>query len=200
MRQGTRKHSIRNLTRCCGGLAVCVVVLAAAEATAESPNHEYLSLLRAPSQQMTPEEESAPDGFTSPTVVSAADFRNDGGSVGSQSFLFSGGYMSGGTGGCFMAPVYVPGDATITQLSGTVYDDDAASNVAVVLFRVQNYYGVVTPLGGISSAGHPLGLLNLSDTSIVEPLVTYPHHSYYLATCLDNPDQRIYSFRIYWTK
>ena len=181
-------------------VAACIIALAAMGAMAETPNEIYHAQEWEPPQQAVTEEGSGPEGFSSPTVVSGADFRSDGLNLDSYFVLFTGGYLFGSDSGCLMAPVYVPDGATISEIYGSVYDNDATYDVSVNFKRVDNYNGTVASLATMSSTGQNTSVQSISDLAITNPLVVYPTYSYYLTTCLNTSNQRLYNFRIYWTK
>jgi hypothetical protein len=146
---------------------------------------------------------TAPGGISaqaygSPLVIPAADFtpRTTGELY---NFLYEGGYTKGGY-GCVMAPAYLPNGATVFWAYASVYDNDSAGGVRVYIRRVDNFDGTVEALSYMFTdvAEASAALQRLSDSSIDEPVVLYPNYSYYVLTCLDSDQTRLYSVRIYY--
>jgi len=134
-------------------------------------------------------------------VVPAAEFESDGFLPDSRFFPFGGGYFQGGSGayGCMVAPVYLPNGATIVEFFASVYDNDASAFIEVRLRRVDNFAGGTDTLGSAATtgAGAFAGIQVISESTIDQPVVSYPNYSYYLTVCLASADIRLYSVRIY---
>lgn len=169
-----------------------------ADVMAESSNIAYMEGIQEPSQSFPPDNDLVSRGFWTPTVVSAASFRSDGLNLDAGFFPFTGGYLYGSESGCYMAPVYLPQGATVTQINGSFYDN-STSNITANLNRVDNYTGVVTAMAGLATDGESTSIQNEVDITISEPAVLYPNFSYYITVCLNDGNTRVYSFRIYWT-
>lgn len=138
--------------------------------------------------------------YSSPLVIPAAAFSSDGDAEGTYYFWFSGGYVSGtGTYGCIKAPAYLPNGATVTEVYASVYDNDGTDNLWIDLMRVNRLDGVTDTMASPATSGSSTDIQQISDTSIVEPLIDYPNYAYYVTTCLPS-DMRLYSVRIYFTK
>ncbi len=133
-------------------------------------------------------------------VIPAAAFR-DNGSFGGYFFPFAGGYLQGSPGQvCLMAPVYLPNYAMIDIMYASVYDHDAAANLYVDLYRVNNYTGTRNYMGGIVTTDvySSPNLEVFYDDTINWPSVFYPDYTYYLGTCLDSPLNWLFSVRIWY--
>jgi hypothetical protein len=140
---------------------------------------------------------------SSPLVIPAADFRDDGFDPSSQFFSFGGGYQQGTAAGygCMMAPAYLPAGAQLDQLFSSVYDNSGSRDITVDLWRVNNFDGAVDLMAQASTAGMPAaeGIIVISDLSIDFPSILYPDYSYYVTTCAQAPEIRLYSVRLYYS-
>jgi hypothetical protein len=147
-------------------------------------------------------EIAATGAYKSPLVISAADFGADGANPDTQFFPFSGGYFQGNPSnyGCMVAPAYLPSGATVTDMFASCYDDDPTYNLHVDLRRVDNFSGDVVTMASVNTTGEYAGLQVPSNATIVEPLVIYPDYAYYVTTCVQSPDIRIYSVRLYYSE
>ncbi len=143
---------------------------------------------------------NAPQQYTSPLVIPAADFAADGFAPDTMFFSFGGGYVQGDAGayGCVMAPAYLPQGVTVTDMFVSVYDNDGTNNITVDLRRVDNFSGTQAAMATASTTGNFAGVQTVSDASIVNPLIAYPDFSYYVTTCLFSGNTRLYSVRLYY--
>jgi hypothetical protein len=130
-------------------------------------------------------------------VVPAAAFAGDGYlDADTYRFWFSTGSIEGNgiTGyGCVMAPVHLPGDAYILQLSAALWDYDPAEAVGVTLWRVDTYLGTADVMATVATLGDALAIQIPWQDTVAFPAVRLPRYSYYLTTCLSNGDQRVYA-------
>jgi hypothetical protein len=179
-----------------GGLAAMLLALAFAPvlafgATATTP-------VAAPAKPEVPQPQNF--GGRSPLVIPAAAFRSDGFAPSGVGFYFTTGYQTGnGTNGaCVMAPAYLPKFAIMHEMFASLYDNDAANNVTVQLWRVNNYTGATDLLAQAGTTLTDTAILTPYDASIQYPVVTYPDYSYYVTTCLPTSLLRLYSVRIYY--
>jgi len=138
--------------------------------------------------------------YGSPLVIPAAAFapRRTGEIY---NFLYDGGYTQGGW-GCVMAPAYLPDGATVEDVYATVYDNDSVGYVRIYVYRVDNFDGTTDSMAGITTnpAGASPDIQRLGDSTIQEPDVVYPDYSYYVLTCLDSVETRLYSVRFYYSE
>lgn len=139
--------------------------------------------------------------YTSPLIIPAADFAADGFDPDSQFFSFGGGYWGGNATayGCLIAPAYLPHGATVTDMFASVYDNDGGRDFTVTLRRVNNFAGGTTAMASAATSSAFAGVTVISDSSIADPVVTYPDFSYYLTLCLGSSSLRLYSVRLYYS-
>ena len=142
------------------------------------------------------------NGYSSPLVVPAADFRSDGDDPATTLLSFSGGYIAGtlSGSGCVIAPAYLPKDAVINTLQISAYDTDGSNQVAVSLRRVDNYSGAVTLLATASTSGSDASIVTPSVAVTANNTVAYPTYAYYLTTCLQTESLRLYAVSISYTQ
>ena len=137
----------------------------------------------------------------SPLVIPAADFRSDGFDPGSMFFSFWGGYLRGGNADtCMMAPAYLPNGANVYDIYAGVVDNDAAANVWINLYRVDNYDGSVDVMAQMwtDDAYASPAIISLEDYPIDYPVVEYPTYSYYLGACESSSNVDLYSVRLWY--
>jgi hypothetical protein len=135
---------------------------------------------------------------TSPLVIPAAAFSSDGFDPDSMFFSFWEGYLRGGNiNTCVKAPVYLPKGAKMIDMWTSVYDNDAAASMWVRLYRVDNFTGVVDEMAYVGTSGAADYIQTPWDW-IDYALVTYPQYSYYVGSCMESSDNRLYSVRIYY--
>jgi hypothetical protein len=145
--------------------------------------------------------ESAAIASSSPLVIPAADFRSDGFDPDSPFFSFYGGYQAGGNiNTCLMAPAYLPNGATVYDIYASIVDNDAAANIWINLFRVDNYDGSVDVMAQMwtEDAYASSSIISLEDYPIDNPLVEYPTYSYYVGGCMTSSSINLYSVRIWY--
>lgn len=138
--------------------------------------------------------------YSSPLVIPAADFSSDGFDPDSFRFSFIGGYMTGqNVNNCQQAPAYLPAGAAVSNLFVSLYDNDAANDLALEVRRVNNFNGQSDTMASVKSTGASGTLKSLNDASIANPTIVYPDYSYYVTTCLASNQLRFYSVRIYYS-
>lgn len=141
---------------------------------------------------------------SSPFVVPAAAFQSDGFDPDSHFFPFGGGYLRGNSAadGCVVAPVYVQEAVTLRAMWASVYDNSSTYNAYVNLRRIDNFTGAHTDMAFATTSGMPnsTNLRTVSDQTIQKPLILYPQYTYYLTTCLQSDQVRLYSVRLYFAK
>ena len=148
-------------------------------------------------------EGTLPNGvqnYTSPLVISAADFRSDGGVPNSSMFWFLQGSIEGNANGngCIMAPVYLPNNAEVYQMWASMVDNEASYTTYVDFRRVDNYTGAMTTLAHVETTVDSPSVVNIGDNTITEPVIQYPDFSYYITTCVSNPLNKILSVRFWF--
>lgn len=132
-------------------------------------------------------------------VIPAASFRSDGNNPEYSYFYFGGGHWHGSDTypTCMMAPVYLPDDVNIYQVWATIYDN-GVNDFYITLLRQNNYTGAISQVASMSSTGQSTSLASLYDTSINYGEVGYPTSSYYLTTCLNGSEHRLYNVRVWY--
>ncbi len=137
-------------------------------------------------------------GGSGPLVIPAAAFRSDGLSPGGYVFWFDLGRMEGLTGSCVMAPAYLPDRSLVYQVWASVYDNDAVNNITVNMRRVNRDTGAVDLMGSLGTTGVSTAIQTPYDLTISNPLVSFPNYAYYVTTCLETTNTRLYSVRIWY--
>ena len=137
-------------------------------------------------------------GYGSPLVVPASDFSSDGNDPDGFYFDFAGGYVNGNGTACLKAPAYLPAGAAVTSVYASIYDN-AAGNVMVNLRRVNVSSGSSDAMASFGTESDSTAIQQRGDTVINYPEVIHPDYAYYLTTCLNYADHRLYSVRIYYT-
>ncbi len=144
------------------------------------------------------EMEGQGKAFTSPYVVSSAEWRNDGIDMDGFFYSFSrGGWRSNGSTICMMAPVFIARNVTLDDFWVTVDDTDDSVNVVVYLKRVNNYSGAVETVASVISTGDT-GIQNLSELDLTH--LTSDLYSYYLTSCSSSTSIFVYQARIWYTE
>jgi hypothetical protein len=140
-----------------------------------------------------------PQGFggSSLLVIPAAAFTSDGGDPDGFFFDFSGGYIDGSGTACLKAPAYLPDGAIITSVYASLYDN-AAGNVTVDLRRVSVDTGTSNVMANLGTVADSTAIQQRSDTTIAYPEISYPDYAYFITTCLNSADHRLYSVQIYY--
>jgi hypothetical protein len=144
------------------------------------------------------EAELAAAHYVSPLIVSAADFSNDGMDPDGFFFDFAGGYVNGDGTACLKAPVYLPNGASVVSVYASLYDN-AVGLIIVNLWRVNVASGVSDMMANFGTLSDSTAIQLVGDEAIDYPDVSYPTYAYYLTTCLNYADHRLYSVRIYYT-
>ena len=101
--------------------------------------------------------------------------------------------------GCVMAPVTLPDDGVLYQFYASFYDNDVADYVWLDFYRIQNYTGVVEKIGRVVTTEESSGPQSIGERDIPVEYRDIDHlfYSYYVATCLGNDAQGIYSARLW---
>jgi hypothetical protein len=182
----------------------------AQEGTNESSNFDIgqAQKTRGPNNVLVAQESDiSPQSDGSGTeVVPIAAFRNDGDSGNGWFNLFSGGYIENQSSGfiCFMAPIYPPDGATLTQFRFTFRDDNAANDLYVFLDRVNLTTGSIeTPAGGAVS-GYDNPTPTEAFSTVVDPdlAIVSNAYAYYVDTCMPggvSSEIRLYGARLFYT-
>lgn len=197
---------------CAACLCVVLMALGGAPAVASQPERGNLET-EVPTDGgasvwlgsgFAPEEQELIESglYTSPLVIPAAGFTDDGFDPDSVFFSFGSGNFRGNAQayGCVGAPAYLPAGVTVTDMFVSVYDNDPARNMTVALRRVDNFSGVGSVMASAVTSSAFAGIQTISDATIDFPLVRYPDYSYYVTTCLGSADIQIYSIRLYYTQ
>jgi len=142
---------------------------------------------------------SGPQAFggSAPLVIPAAAFTSDGFDPDGFFFSFSGGYVNGDGTTCLKAPAYLPKGAHVYAVYASLYDN-ASGSIAVNLRRVNRSTGVTKVMASMSTTSDSTSIQNWPDFSISYPDISYPAYAYYITTCLNSADHRLYSVRIYY--
>lgn len=145
---------------------------------------------------------ATPQSFphSNPLVIPAAAFSDDGYNPSSHMFWFSAGYMEGTSAGygCVKAPAYLPQGAKITDVWASVIDNDTTYNISINLNRVNNYSGLTEILASLNSSGASASIVTPYDSTITNPWVGDYNYSYYVTTCLQSQNTKLYSVRIWF--
>jgi hypothetical protein len=145
--------------------------------------------------------EVAAQGYSSPLVIPAADFSDDGWDPDSFFLSFGGGYVTGTAAGygCLKAPAYLPHGATVTSVYAYLYDNDGARSAYADLRRVRNMTGVQETMASVSTSGYAnsTSIRYLGDTTI-SPNGVDNLYSYYVTTCVGSSGIRLYAVRIFY--
>ena len=189
-------------------IAWAVFTLSVAPATAGegfNPNNASLS---ATIEEESTIEMNGPKGFPAPGaansvhVVPAAAFAGDGfKGADSYTFWFFDGAMFGNdaaTTGCIRAQAYLPDGGEVYQFWASVIDNNPGSIVWADFWRVSRLTGVAQKMARAETTSDNSLIQGISDLTIAYPVVDYPTYSYYVTTCLDNSNERLYSMRIWY--
>ncbi|HSR30450.1 MAG TPA: hypothetical protein VLY63_07780 [Anaerolineae bacterium] len=142
-------------------------------------------------------QQSEAGDYTSPLIIPAADFSSDGQAPGGFLFDFAGGHVKGATSACLKAPAYLPDEATVQGVYASLYDN-APGEVTVILRRVSMNSGVGELMAVLSTDVDTTTNQHPGTSSISHPVVDHLNYAYYLTTCLNSADHRLYSVRIYY--
>jgi hypothetical protein len=140
-----------------------------------------------------------PQGFggKSPLVVPAAAFTSDGGDPDGFHFDFAGGYVNGDGTACLKAPVHLPAGAVVNSVYASLYDN-APGNIMVNLRRIDVSTGANDVVATLGTESDSTAIQHLNDSDIDHAYIVYPDYAYYLTTCLNYADHRLYSVRVYY--
>lgn len=134
-----------------------------------------------------------------PLVIPAAAFSVIGPAPSPSEYLFvaSGGYVRGGY-VCVSAPVYLPQSARVNQVHASLYDGEAGAGARVYLYRVSNVVLATTEMAFLQTPRNDVLMQIVVDRTINAQRIKYPEYAYYAFACLDSPNTRLYSVRIYY--
>jgi hypothetical protein len=130
-------------------------------------------------------------------VIPAAAFSSDGGFPDGFFFDFETGYLRGDNFACLKAPVYLPQGAVVDSVYASLYDN-ADGTVAVTLRRVDVVSGSMDIMAAAGTTTDSTSIQQTEDITVSYREVTYPRYAYFLTTCLNSADHRVYSVRIYY--
>lgn len=138
--------------------------------------------------------------YGSPLIVPAAEFAYSG--LGTDyGFMLTQGYVVGGP-GCGMAPLYLPNRARLTEVWASLYDNDAAPDrdAWLYVYRVNHFTGATQLMAFLSTAGRTPwdGIISVADTGIDYAKVDHLNYGYYAYGCVQSPNTRIYSLRLFY--
>ena len=137
-------------------------------------------------------------GGSSPLVVPAAAFTSDGVDPDGFDFDFAGGYVDGSGSACLKAPAYLPAGATVVAVWASLLDNSAAGNIAVRLRRVNVYSGISDVMASVTTVEDSEDIQQRGTSFVTKPHVDHSQYAYYLTTCLNYTEHRLYSVRIYY--
>jgi len=137
-------------------------------------------------------------GGSSPLVVPAAAFTSDGVDPDGFDFDFAGGYIDGSGSACLKAPAYLPAGATVVAVWASLLDNAAAGNIAVRLRRVNVYSGDSDVMASVTTVEDSADIQQRGASIVTKPHVDYSRYAYYLTTCLNYTEHKLYSVRIYY--
>lgn len=136
-------------------------------------------------------------GGSSFVFIPAAAFTSDGNDPDGFFFDFAGGYVNGSGTACLKAPVYLPHGVTVHSVYAFLYDN-AAGNVLVNLRRVDVFSGASDVMAYLGTSSDSTTIQTSRDITINHPETSYPTYAYYLTTCLNYADHRLYAVSIYF--
>jgi hypothetical protein len=140
-----------------------------------------------------------PEGFggTSPLVIPAAAFTSDGQDPDGFFFDFAGGYVNGVGTACLKAPVYLPRGVVVYAVRASLYDN-ATGNVYVYMRRVNRNTGAGDVMAALRTLSDSTSIQQPQDRSIDYPHIgdLYSTYYYYVTTCLDSANHRLYAVQI----
>ena len=143
----------------------------------------------------------APQAFdgSSPLVVPAAAFTSDGGDPDGFGFSITGGYIDGSGTACLKAPVYLPKGVTVYAVDAALYDN-GPGQILLELRRVDRFTGATNTMANLFTDSDSTSIQHPSDLSIQYPEIgdLYSTHAYYLSTCLNDANHRLYAVRIHY--
>lgn len=139
-------------------------------------------------------------GYTSPLMIPAADFSDNGFTGAGYEFWPAMGFVRALGFHALKAPVYLPDGATITSVNAVLYDNIAGINMQVGLFRCNRTTGSVDTLAYIYSPSSDQIQEVPNPDPISFPVVSYPDYFYYVAVEFAAADHRLYAVRIDYTE
>lgn len=148
----------------------------------------------------TPSE--SPESWTTPLVISAADFRTNG--ANRESFYFSSnGYITGdGTTVVLIAPVYLPNGSTVRAATAYAYDNTnscAYPDVTVWLNRVGANTGTGNQtMASMTTSGALSGMQDPGTTSISYAEIDTFRYTYYAVVMLCSGAHELHSVAVFY--
>lgn len=139
-----------------------------------------------------------PEGFSiSPLVIPAAAFTSDGEDPDGFLFDFAGGYVNGTGSACLKAPVYLPKGVGVYAVRAYLYDN-AAGNIYLYMRRVNRNTGASDVMASLRTVSDSTLIQRRQDLSIDYSHIgdLYSTYSYYITTCLDSANHRLYGVQI----
>lgn len=148
----------------------------------------------------------AMEQYSSPLTIPAADFASDGVFPSQIRFIAlednRGGYLRGlnTPDACVMAPVYLPDDVDITNLTATVVDADTINRIVVRLYRSSRTTGDATTLATVSTgtSSSSQAVQDIATASITGSVIDNANYTYYLTTCLPAATIQLYAVRLFY--
>ena len=95
--------------------------------------------------------------------------------------------------GCMVAPVHLPHGASVTDLFGHIYDNDATRNASLSLRRVAVDGSSATTMATVPTAGNSTSVQIVGDASIDNDVVDNLAFSYYVTVCVGSSNLRLYA-------
>jgi len=77
-------------------------------------------------------------------------------------------------------------------------DNEASYTTYVDFRRVDNYTGASTTLANVTTTADSSAIVNIGTYSFTDPVIQYPDFSYYITSCVANPQNRILSVRFWF--
>lgn len=143
----------------------------------------------------------APQAFggSSPLVLPAAAFTDNGDDPDGFRFSITGGYVDGYGSACLKAPVYLPKGITVYAVDAALYDN-GPGQIYLELRRVDRFTGATNVMANLYTDSDSTSIQHPSDLSIQYREIgdLYSTYAYYLTTCLNNADNRLYAVRIHY--
>jgi hypothetical protein len=171
------------------GLGIVPVLASNGDQPPPGANHALVPRPRAPQAF----------GGSSPLVVPAAAFTDNGDDPDGFDFNATGGYVDGSGTACLKAPVYLPRGVTVYGVDGAIYDN-GPGQIYLELRRVDRFTGATDVMANLYTDFDSASIQHPSDLSIQHSEIgdLYSTHAYYLTTCLNNADNRLYAVRIHY--
>jgi hypothetical protein len=143
-----------------------------------------------------------PESWSTPLVISAADFRNNGNDR--EAFYFSpNGYIIGeGSIIVMIAPVYLPTGSTVRRVSAHVYDNStscAIPDITLWLNRVGAGTGTgMETMASAATSGAQSSMQTISTSSVSHAVVDTLRYTYYAAVMMCSAAHELHSVVIHY--